>query len=736
MTGETPQIEGRRLHGNAQLEPASWRLPEQAVSDLFYTAWSNSTRVAGAFGWFSSGWIAIFAHGIAAFLADDRAQIDMTIAPVLFPPEHDELTDVLIGGAATEEDALQRVVALLYEGTQSKSALTQYAVKALAWMVVNKSLTIRVAVPVVGSNYHPKVWVFDDGQDKVAIRGSANATGRALSRAIEHLDVDPSWRDRYRVEGLADMVAAWAAGDDDMLERTYVLDADVLAEHVQRFAPPSPPTVEEYEKAHAKDTVIDEEPTESDIPGDASLRIPEWLEWTTGMYAHQERAVRAWEDQARRKEHLLGEGRERQGILSIVTGGGKTKAALIATTRLHQELDEPLMVVIAAPGKELVRQWAEEIDAFSEGRVNVLLPSLEGNLKKRKAMLAEHLLDHGVASGRYLTVMVVTFNMLKAADFQQHIKNAVDLSGGHSLLIGDEAHGLGAEGFMSSPPDFFSYRLGLSATPERWDEDETARLDAYFGGRVFEFSLAEAQAAGALVEYDYHPVAVAELSDDEVAEYREASERVGKAYGDDEYLSAVLAQRRGILETAERKYDILADLLARLIDQGDGSLRDLLLYCSSKDSDQMKKVCEHLEQHAGIIYRKITEHTKPRDRQVALRDFAAGRVHVLVAKKILDEGVDIPSVRTAILMASSTSQREWVQRRGRVLRRDPSDPDKRATIYDIPALTTAAGLTDNAHETIVRTECERLDAFNNEASNSSANNDFIASARAKYLGIE
>jgi superfamily II DNA or RNA helicase len=106
----------------------------------------------------------------------------------------------------------------------------------------------------------------------------------------------------------------------------------------------------------------------------------------------------------------------------------------------------------------------------------------------------------------------------------------------------------------------------------------------------------------------------------------------------------------------------------------------------------------------------------------------------LVAKRILDEGIDLPSVRTAVLLASSTSQREWIQRRGRVLRQDPTDPAKRATIYDIPSLTTAADLSDEVHERIVRTECERLSTFNNDAANSADNNNRIAEIRATYLG--
>ena len=287
VSGRAISIEGRRLYDCRLLEPGSYRLPDVGIIELFTEAWRNSTLIRGAFGWFSSGWISAFAHGIADFLEHPSTRIELTIAPVLFPEEHDAIAGVLTGKVRTEEDALERVVHLLDEGAASRSALTRYAVKALAWMIVENRLMLNVAIPVEGSNYHPKVWLFQDGYDTVVIRGSANATGRALLSGIEHLDVDPSWRDRYRVEAYSQMVDAWAAGADEMLVGTYPLDADVLASKVRRFAPPQAPTRLQYEEAVERDTPV-RHPTSTFT---SPLHIPDHLEWQSGPYSHQGDAV-------------------------------------------------------------------------------------------------------------------------------------------------------------------------------------------------------------------------------------------------------------------------------------------------------------------------------------------------------------------------------------------------------------------------------------------------------------
>jgi superfamily II DNA or RNA helicase len=713
-SGEAARTEGRRLFGNQLLEPAAYRLPDPRIIELFTVAWSNATRVRGAFGWFNAGWITAFAHGIAEFLEHPEARMDLTIAPVLFAEEHDAIAEVLSGSSTGEEDALRRVVDLLEEGSAAASALTRYAVKALAWMVVSGRLTLRVAVPVAQSNYHPKVWLFEDGYDIVAIRGSANATGRALLQAIEHLDVDPEWRDRYRVRAYSDMVDAWAAGADDMLEDTFVLDSEILASKVARFAPPKVPTRRDYKAALEEDTEV--------IPSvdtfQSPLRIPPGLVWESGPYIHQAAAVRAWEAAGRK------------GILAIATGGGKTKTSLIAATRLHQEIKRTLLLVVAVPTEPLLNQWHEELKLFATD-TRVVMPSLAGGPKKRASLLNQVLLEHLFAEGNHLTIVLTTFSLLNESEFQ----NALSLGLGNNqdaLLIGDEVHGLGAEGFIGDPPEFFNYRLGLSATPERYEEEETNKLVDFFGEIVHQFSLTEAQHAGALVGYYYRITRVADLSAEEILEYRNASVRVGRAFGSDDKvrLRALLAQRRGILETAEGKYDILCDVLSELAEKG--PIQDTLIYCSSKQPVQLERVCAILEGLGNIEYRMLTDSVSLPERDKALKDFADGRVHVLVAKRILDEGVNIPTTRTAILMASSSSKREWVQRRGRVLRRAACKDH--ALIYDIPALTDAeADLSQRAHRLIVEQEHERLRTFNNESIAPEENNDYIADLRRRYL---
>lgn len=694
---------GRSLHGKRELEPASFRLPNPGLSETFRIAWSNSTRVRGAFGWFSAGWISAFAHGLAEFLIDPSAQIDITIAPVLFPAERAELRELLTGKTVTNEQALDRVVALLEEGSTDRSAVARYAVQTLAWMVDAKRLILRVAVPKEGSNYHPKVWLFEDGDDTVVIRGSANATGRALEKAIEHLDLDPSWRDRYRVATYVDMVTDWAEGKDPNLEATFVLDLDVLSQRVRELA--VPPSVERYVEAVTEDAAAGPADTFA-----SPIVIPEGLEWKTGPYRHQGAAVEAWFANT-----ML-------GLLAIATGGGKTRVALICLAELHRRIRRPLLVVIAVPTEPLLHQWREELREFAP-RLEVHMPTLAGGPAQRDKLYGRVLTAHVFADEpTTVTVILTHFKNLKGDHRLRTGLATVHAVAPDILLIGDEAHGLGTDSFLDDPPDFIPYRLGLSATPDRFDDTETERLFEFFGGVKFEFGLRDAMLAGALTEYEYVIAGVAYLDSEEMMEYRSYGGAIGRAagLGDRDRLAAMAAQRRGVLEVAEDKFSIFENLLDLLISQG--KLADTLIYCSSKARTQMDRVATLLTDR-GVAWAGITEDTPTDQRAQALRDFGDGKVQVLVAKRILDEGVNVPSTQRAILLASSTSPREWVQRRGRVLRRAPGKT--RAIIYDIPSFPLQ-GERDAVTDHILTQEGQRIRTFNTESYRPSDNNDLIA----------
>ena len=672
-----------------------------------------ATSVRGAFGWFSAGWIARLAPGLADYLnRPDTAPIDFTVAPTLFAAERTVIEQAY---SMSAEEASQRVADVFVDGRAQASALGRHALDCLAWMVATERLRLRVAVPKAESNYHPKIWLFDDGIHQVLARGSGNATGRGVASGVEHLDVDVTWIDYSRVR-VADGIAIlndWArgrsAGIECVVELPEALELDIID-----TAPDDAPSQEDYAKAVNEDTnpawatdptaTLRERFATTSTRDRPRLTIPERLEWRQGPYAHQGDAVAAWESDPH-PEH---------GTISMATGAGKTLTALICAARLQDRLGEqPLLVVVSAPSIPLVVQWKDEVRRFG---LTPVAPSLE-----RNADVALTNLFRGLAAGG-THVAIVTNNLLCSSAFQSTVSLKTSHDGGviPTLLIADEAHTLGAEGFLSNKPQFFERRLALSATPERQhDPDGTEEIFAFFGPPVYEFGLGRA-IGFCLSPYNYY-VHAATLDGDELDEFDALTARIGAAIGrglddDDETLTSLKIARRRIIETAHAK---LALLRAVLEQRGPRSLQKALIYASAKNPEQFDEIAAMLTD-LDVRWAPVTQDTtanRPRLAQT-LATFGDGGYQVLLAKKVLDEGIDIPSIREAFIVASSTVQREWIQRRGRVLRRHPDKPW--AIVHDFLALPPAQLLRPGGTtgmKRIIRTELDRAYSFAAHARN-------------------
>ncbi len=678
----------------------------------------SATSVRGAFGWFTAGWISRLAPGLAEYLnRQDTIPIDFTVAPALFSQER---TAIEQGYQMSADEAAQRVVDVFMNGRVQATALARHALDCLAWMIATERLRLRIAIPKIGSNYHPKIWLFNDGTHQVLARGSGNATGRGVAGGVEHLDVDVTWIDysRARVrEGVA-ILEDWARGRSSGIERIVELP-EALEQDIIRSAPESAPSQADYEGAMIEDTnppwAMDPSeklrlrflvPHSSNQP---RLMIPNDLRWRDGPYAHQGHAVDAWESEPG-SEH---------GTISMATGAGKTVTALICATRVQNRMaDKPLLVVISAPSIPLIIQWSEEVKRFG---IDAIIPSLESNTE-----LALTNLFRGLSAGG-TQVIIVTNNLLCSSAFQSTI--ARKIKGAATLFIADEAHTLGAEGFLAHKPEFFERRMALSATPERqYDYDGTEAIFAFFGHPVYEFDLGQA-IDFCLSPYDYY-VHATTLDGDELDEFDDLTRRIGAAIGqrtdeNDDILTSLVMARRKIIETTHSKLSLLRTVLER---RKPRSLTQALIYASAKNPKQFEDIAEMLTD-LDIRWAPVTQDTTA-NRSLLAQTFATfkkGGYQVLLAKKVLDEGIDVPSIREAFIVASSTVQREWIQRRGRVLRKHP---DKQwAIMHDFLALPPAQVLhseeTTNMKK-IIRTELYRAYSFAAHARNSTDDDGVLA----------
>ena len=626
----------------------------------------------------------------------------------------------------TPEEASRRIGDVFCEGRVDASALARHALDCLAWMIATGTLRLRIAEPTADSNYHPKIWLFDDGADQILVRGSGNATARGITSGVEHFDVDVTWieHSRQRVSDGVAMLQDWSRGHSHGIKRVLDLP-QALKERIIQTAPGGPPSSADYLQAAEED---DEPAWALDhaarltarfgrtVPQTRPrLRIPDGLVWDDGRYGHQGEAIAAWESEP---------GPE-CGTISMATGAGKTITALICATRVQDRLGGgPLLVVISAPSVPLIQQWRSEAAKFG---VRAVAPTLEPNTDMAVTNLFRRLRGGGTH------VVIVTNHLISSRRFQATVAQktrsptVVD-----TLFIGDEVHTLGAAKFVMHQPEFFTRRLGLSATPERqYDPDGTEAIFAFFGDPVYDFGLDRA-IGFCLTPYNYY-VHAATLMDDEMTRFEHLCRRIRIAIAREannpdeqveESLKRLLIQRRRIIETATVKLSLLRKVLEA---RDPRSLDGALIYATAKDPRQFDAIASLLDL-LEVRWAPVTQATTAKPKLLASRlaAFADGGYQVLLAKKVLDEGVDIPRIREAFIVASSAVEREWIQRRGRVLRRHRDKPY--ALVHDFLALPPAKVLAHDETDAqkIIRTEINRAYTFAKYACNATGEKNIFA----------
>jgi len=399
----------------------------------------------------------------------------------------------------------------------------------------------------------------------------------------------------------------------------------------------------------------------------AIFAIPSYLKYEDGPFKHQGKAVSAWCESGYR------------WVLEMATGSGKTVTSMLGAHRLYEER-KPLLIIVAAPYVPLIEQWCEEIVPFGLKPFNL---TTAGNAAKRASELQKlkRRFRMGVSD---VEAVIVSHDTLCTPEFLEAVQS-FDCA---RLLIADEAHNLGHTSFISNPSECFKYRLGLSATPIRqYDEEGTEALFSFFGPVVFRFTLNEA-IGRCLVEYDYyvHPVY---LSESEMDEWYDLTHRIkrnawrNKEGRPDDYLTRLLRDRRALLEMASGKISTLG----RLLEEDVGGLHYTLVYISDKGPGQLDAVNKLLRDRNILFHQLTADETVSRAQtKRIIRSFQDGEIQVLTAKRVLDEGVNIPQIRKALILASTTVERQWIQRRGRLLRTCRAIDKTHSVIHDLLAL--------------------------------------------------
>jgi superfamily II DNA or RNA helicase len=398
--------------------------------------------------------------------------------------------------------------------------------------------------------------------------------------------------------------------------------------------------------------------------------------------------------------------------LEMATGTGKTVTALTAATECFRDFGR-VALVVAVPYLHLLDQWAENCRQFG------FKPVLCGSAQEAwRAQIGAAIRDYRLGYSNALCVVAVH----QTAASEEFARLIARIPEELLLFIGDEVHALGARGLRRALPPSAEMRLGLSATPRRWLDDEgTQVLNAYFGGVCFEFSLEKAIQSGFLTPYDYFPVVVA-FSEEELVTYRNLTLRIAQhrrlddGSPPDEALKRLLVERARVVWGAEAKQPMLLSLLKNMIGRAAEQkqrLSNILVYCAPGEHKAVLRAVAGL----GIRCHEFVHTVSPSERQLVLQRFEERSVEALVAIRCLDEGVDLPATQTAFFLASTTNPRQFIQRRGRVLRLSPGK--SKAQIFDFLVLP-ADDVSEENHDaaiSLLRREMPRFAEFSSAASN-------------------
>lgn len=422
---------------------------------------------------------------------------------------------------------------------------------------------------------------------------------------------------------------------------------------------------------------------------------------TIKMRDYQQKAVSAWMDN------------NCQGILEMATGTGKTITALYAYAEMLKR-EEKLVLLVTCPYTHLPIQWEKTIERMDiRSEIRAILRA-DGNTKKWEDTIyatALDLLNVSKKSKQKSIVILATNDTASSDKFQKMFEKIQTLCHFNWMIISDEVHSIGSPTYQKALNSEYQYRLGLSATPDRYfDKSGSDFLREYFGKTVFQFSLREAidtinpdTGTSYLVPYDYH-VLFTTLTNEELEAYVDLTHKIIKLENalqnssipiERDNLDRLYMKRQEIVKNAANKFDVFTEIIQKLYDENE--LNHLLIYCSDSDPTQITRVGKYLEtlsrQKKRLIkFRKYTSNESSRvskkagcsERDKILEYFDKGDFEVLLAMKCLDEGVDVPSTRSAILLCSSGNPKEYIQRRGRILR--PFEGKKKAVLYDIAVI--------------------------------------------------
>lgn len=644
-----------------KLKPCYDSREDDILNSFYIPVLSNAKQYLRLCGFFSSTSLAIASKGISK-LIENNGQMKIVTSPKLTKED----VNAILEGYKKSGDAIEEK--MIKELDNFENEIIRDHVRALAWMIAHKKLDIKIVVirddednlldyknVIRKGIFHQKVGILkDEHGNMISFSGSINETASGWLENIEEFKVFRSWikgEFPYLLSDLEKFKKYWL-GSIRKIEVMRIPTA-VRKKFIQ-IAPPDISELRLIEKIR---------PAISKSRGFFVLHKKE-----VSLREYQKEAVNSWI-----KNNY-------KGIIEMATGTGKTYVAIHCIKELLKK-ERRLCVIIVVPTTHLVTQWKRDMEEFEFKNVIGVF----GNHLSWKRDLAMKIDDFNL---EYIDdlIIITTYDTFSSEKF---IRTIESIKRGSIFLIADEVHSVGSPQRSKGLLPLYKYRLGLSATPERWyDPEGTKRTIQFFNSIVFRYTLKDAIRDGWLSPYKYYPIFV-ELEDDELNEYIKMTKKISRLYHSvedkvkrEEILQKFYILRSNILKSAKGKMKKFEELIKEL--KENDQIEYCLIYCSASSSRQMSCVQKILNKY-DILHHKFTALETIKEREKILELFKEGKYKALVSMRCLDEGVNIPSIKIAIILASTTNPREFIQRRGRILRKVLG---KIAEIYDFIVVPT------------------------------------------------
>jgi superfamily II DNA or RNA helicase len=647
-------------------------------TDFFNKVLPETTLYLRAAGYYSSNSLKSLSYGLSKMVWKE-GKMKLLISPEI----SDRDLEAIKRGKLNPEKVVEDI--FLNDECELENLMRNDNVKALAYLVANGNLKIKFVLNSdTAGLFHMKFGLlYDENNDIVSFSGSLNESEAGLKQNAEEIKVFKSY-----AEGQSVFIEADLSFFNDLFEGNgkfgsfYVVDLP--------------------KKSKLKLIEAFKRECNADVNGS----LPPLRYYQTDAIEALKKA-------------------KMKGIVEMATGTGKTRVALEAIKWLETKTKKPLLVLVLSPVSVLVNQWSREWWSFFKTPPLVFGSSGKASLDDLYSMI--HSLN------RIKSQIIPCFCTYDYA-LKPSFMNAVFSTDEFELaIVCDEVHWMGANSYSKILEMDFKYRLGLSATPARFfDEEGTDKIISYFGGVVFDYKLGKAIDDGYLSEFNYYPQ-FSPLLQQEMNEYLKISKRISLMHrGDigndkDNGITTLLNRRAKVLKKAKNKIGSFAKIIDELTKKN--LFRNTLIFF--EDSDQISEYLDILNE-ACVLYNRLSGEESESERKKILERFNEGKIDCIISMRILDEGVNLNKADKALLLASTANPRQYIQRCGRVLRINQNKP--KAEIYDFLVYpeTSSSLFTDQVEKEILKKELKRASYFATYSSNKGENLSLILEIARKF----